>query len=95
MLLTDPLNFILITFFMFMIIVARYVLIAGLFQFWFYTLRKDQWRSRRLGKKTIEKKQFYQEVKWSFITSLIFAVAGSLTALFWQKGYTHLYFGHY
>lgn len=92
MLLTDPLIFILVTLLMFLVIVARYILVAGLFHFWFYILRKNQWDNRRLGKKKIEKKQFYREAKWSFITSLIFAVAGSLTALLWQKGYTRLYF---
>lgn len=88
---SDPLIFLLITLVVFLVVVGRYFLIAALFQFWFYGFRADKWKSRSLGKKKIDKKQFYTEVKWSVITSIIFAIAGSLTAILWQKGYTQLY----
>ena len=76
---------------MFLVIIGRYILIAGLFHLWFYILKKDKWINRSLSKKKIDKKQFNTEIRWSVITSLIFAVAGSFTALLWQKGYTRLY----
>jgi sterol desaturase/sphingolipid hydroxylase (fatty acid hydroxylase superfamily) len=76
---------------MFLIVVGRYFLIAGIFHVWFYSLRKDKWKSRNLGKKNFGKSQFYTEVKWSLLTSLIFAFAGTVTAILWQKGYTALY----
>ena len=76
---------------MFLVIIGRYILIAGLFHLWFYNLKKDKLTNRSLSKKKIDKKQFHTEIKWSVITSLIFAVAGSFTALLWQKGYTRLY----
>lgn len=82
---------VLLTGLLFLIIVIRYFIIAGLFQLWFRVWRKERWKSRSLSKKTTGKRQFYKEVKWSVLTSLIFAVAGSLTAYLWQKGYTHLY----
>jgi lathosterol oxidase len=83
--------FLIITLLMFLIVAGRYFLIAGLFHIWFNKLKKDKWTKRSLSKKTIDKKQFYTEVKWSLLTSVIFAVAGSLTACLWQKGYTRLY----
>ena len=89
--LTNPLIFLLVTLLMFFMVVGRYFLIAGLFQLWFYHLRSKKWVSRSLGKKKVEKKQFYKEVGWSVVTSVIFAVTGSITALLWQKGYTKLY----
>jgi Delta7-sterol 5-desaturase len=76
---------------MFLVVVGRYILIAGLFHLWFCIWKKDKWTNRSLSKKKIDQKQFNTEIKWSVITSLIFAVAGSFTALLWQKGYTRLY----
>lgn len=76
---------------MFIIVVGRYLLIAGLFQFWFYHFRIKKWQNRSLGKKSLDKRQFYNELRWSIVTSLIFAFAGSFTAILWQKGYTRLY----
>jgi sterol desaturase/sphingolipid hydroxylase (fatty acid hydroxylase superfamily) len=88
---TNPLMFLGITAGIFLVVIGRYFLIAGLFQLWFYKWNKDKWYSRRLGKKPVDKKQFYTEVKWSIITAIIFAFAGTLTGLLWQKGYTKLY----
>jgi sterol desaturase/sphingolipid hydroxylase (fatty acid hydroxylase superfamily) len=93
--LTDPVYFILSTLLIFMVVIGRYFLIAGLFQLWFYKWQKKKWAARWLGKKQIDQKQFYTEVKWSLITALIFAIAGTLTAILWQHGYTKLYSGIY
>jgi Delta7-sterol 5-desaturase len=86
-----PLNFILLTAAMFLIVAGRYFLIAGFFHVWFYIFKKERWQQRRLGKKNLDKKQFYTEVKWSIITSMLFALAGAFTTVLWQKGYTKLY----
>jgi lathosterol oxidase len=89
--LSDPYTFLLVTVFMFLLVVGRYFLVAGLFQLWFYHIRKEKWQSRLLADKKVSTRQFYLELKWSVVTSLIFAVAGSLTAIIWQRGYTRLY----
>ena len=89
--LSNPFTFLTITLLMFLVVLGRYILIAGLFHFWFCIWKKDKWTNRSLSKKKIDQKQFNTEIKWSVITSLIFAVAGSFTALLWQKGYTRLY----
>lgn len=80
-----------LTFLMFLVIVGRYFLIAGLFHLWFYVWKKDHWSHRRLRNNITDKNQFYTEVKWSILTSIIFAVAGSFTVFLWQNGYTRLY----
>jgi sterol desaturase/sphingolipid hydroxylase (fatty acid hydroxylase superfamily) len=76
---------------MFLVVAGRYFLIAGIFHALFYVAGRNRWYARRLGKKDIDKKQFYNEVRWSLVTSLLFAVVGALTAVLWQKGYTCLY----
>jgi len=86
-----PVNFALLTAAMFLIVAGRYFLIAGIFHAWFYMFKKDHWQKRRLGRKDLDKKQFYTEVKWSLVTSILFALAGAFTAFLWQKGYTKLY----
>jgi sterol desaturase/sphingolipid hydroxylase (fatty acid hydroxylase superfamily) len=88
---TEPVNFVMATAAIFLIVVGRYFLIAGLFQFWFHTVNSQKWQRRSLSKKQIDKRQFYNEMKWSTITSFIFALAGAITVVLWQKGYTRLY----
>lgn len=88
---SNPVIFFYTTLAMFAVVVGRYILIAALFQLWFYTIRKVSWKARRLGNKQIGKSQLYKEVKWSVITSFIFSVTGAITAVLWQKGYTKLY----
>lgn len=89
--LTDPYIFSIATLVIFSIVVGRYFLIAGFFQLLFYRWQKEKWAKRWLGKKVPDKAQFRNEVRWSLITASIFAVAGTITAILWQKGYTQLY----
>jgi Delta7-sterol 5-desaturase len=86
-----PSNFLLLMAAMFLIVAGRYFLIAGIFHVWFYVFKKERWQKRRLGKKDLDKNQFFTEVKWSIITSMLFALAGAFTTVLWQKGYTRLY----
>jgi sterol desaturase/sphingolipid hydroxylase (fatty acid hydroxylase superfamily) len=88
---SNPLIFLIATIVMFLVVIGRYFLIAGLFHAWFYVYKKNNWTNRRLSTKTTDKQQFFKEVKWSIITSLIFAVAGAATALIWQEGFTKIY----
>lgn len=87
----DPLVFFIITIVVFLVVIGRYFLVAGLFQLWFYRWNKEKWAKRWLGKKELDKKQFYTELKWSMVTASIFAFAGSFTAILWQRGLTKIY----
>ena len=89
--LTNPVAFLLLTAVMFLIVVSRYLLIASLFQWWFYIWKKQKWAHRRLGKKAVDKIQLFKEIRWSMITSFLFALASAITILLWQKGYTRIY----
>lgn len=88
---STPLVFAMLTLGMFIVVIGRYFLIAGLFQLYFYKLFSSNWQHRRLAKKPVDKQQFAKEVKWSIITSLIFSVIGALTAVAWQRGFTRIY----
>ena len=89
--LTIPYMFIISTLIIFVIVIGRYFLIAGIFQLFFYRWQKLKWVNRRLSKKEVNKHQFRKEIKWSLITAFIFALTGTITAILWQKGYTKLY----
>jgi len=88
---SQPSAFIALAIGMFVVIMGRYFLIAGLFHAVFFIWFKDRWMQRRLSKKQLDKKQFRTELKWSIITSLLFSVAGAFTAVLWQKGFTKIY----
>jgi len=83
--------FLLVTVVIFMMVIGRYFLIAGLFHCWFYIWRREQWKGRKLFSRGYDSKQFRQEVKWSMITSFIFAVIGSAGYLLWYTGHTRVY----
>jgi sterol desaturase/sphingolipid hydroxylase (fatty acid hydroxylase superfamily) len=81
----------LLTLLFFVIITGRYFLIAGLFYLIFYNWFPTKWENRKLNKKKYKQGQFRKEIKWSLITSLLFSVAGTITVILWQKGYTKVY----
>jgi sterol desaturase/sphingolipid hydroxylase (fatty acid hydroxylase superfamily) len=88
---SNPYWFIITIALFFAVIVGRYFLIAGMFYGIFYMWFRDKWQQRKLGKKEYKPQQFRREVSWSMITALIFAVAGAVTVLLWQNGYTKVY----
>lgn len=88
---TQPGPFLLLTLGMFLGVVGRYFLIAGAFQSYFYVWQPARWKARKLGKRDYPPGQFRTEIRWSVVNSLIFALAGSLTMLAYQRGYTAIY----
>jgi Delta7-sterol 5-desaturase len=89
---SEPLVFVALTVGMFVVIIGRYFVVAGLFHLWFNKFSAEKWGAHRLGKKTVPRSQYLKEIRYSLITSLLFSVAGAFTAVLWQKGYTRLYF---
>lgn len=75
----------------FAVVVGRYFLIAGLFHAVFYLWFPQRWQPRKINQRDYKSGQFRREVNWSMLTALLFAVAGSVTLVLWQKGYTKLY----
>ncbi len=76
---------------MFFILIARYFFVAGLFYLYFFKWNPEVWTDRKLNKKSPAKGQFKKEIIWSVITSVIFAVAGTLSVLLWQHGNSRIY----
>jgi len=81
----------LLTALFFLVITARYFLVAGIFYFIFYIWFRNKYAARKINKKEYKSGQFKKEIKYSLISSLIFAVAGAITVILWQKGYTKVY----
>ncbi|MEO9021334.1 MAG: sterol desaturase family protein [Ginsengibacter sp.] len=82
---------VLLTVIFFIIITGRYFLIAGLFYFFFYLWFPSKFEIRKISKKKYKKGQLKKEIQWSIITSLLFSIAGTITVILWQKGYTKVY----
>lgn len=81
----------LLTIIFFIIITGRYFLVAGLFYLVFYTWFPSRFETRKINKKEYKNGQLLKEIKWSVINSLIFSVAGAITVMLWQKGFTKVY----
>jgi Delta7-sterol 5-desaturase len=75
----------------FAVVIIRYFLMAGLFHFFFSVLQNKKWQQRKISNKSYSSKQFRSEVKWSIVTSFIFAFVGVLMFLLWQRGFTKIY----
>lgn len=88
---SQPLWFIVATMVVFMVVVGRYFLIAGLFHLVFYKWLPQHFQHRKINQKPYRQNQFKKEVGWSIATALLFSFAGSITVLLWQKGFTKVY----
>jgi sterol desaturase/sphingolipid hydroxylase (fatty acid hydroxylase superfamily) len=88
---TDTLNFLVLTGLMFLTVVFRYSLVAGIFYLVFYVIDPVDFRSRKIFPAQKNTAQFRSEIFWSTFTSLLFALAGAGMVLMWQKGYTAIY----
>lgn len=86
-----PQNFAVLTGIFFLLVIFRYVLIAGAFYVIFYILDPKNFRARKIfnGPKNYE--QYKKEFFWSVFTSLLFALAGSGMVILRQLGYTAIY----
>lgn len=76
---------------MFAVVIGRYLLIAGIFHLVFFTWFPKRWKERKINSLDYKKGQFKREVKWSTLTALLFALAGSMTLVLWQQGWTKVY----
>ncbi len=81
----------LVTLIFFLVIMGRFVLVAGLFHLLFYVHHPHKWEKRKIGKRAYRRSQFKKEFMWSLISSVIFAVTGALSVLLWQKGWLRVY----
>lgn len=83
--------FVVLTVIAFVIITGRYFLVAGLFYCIFYVWFPAKWKDRKINKKAYKPGQFKNEMNWSLVNALLFAVTASIMVILWQKGYTKIY----
>ncbi|MDB5251126.1 MAG: sterol desaturase [Flaviaesturariibacter sp.] len=88
---SKPLPFLLATLVIFIVVIGRYLLIAGLFYGVFHLWFPGKWNCRKINERSYKGGQFRREVAWSTATAGLFAVAGSGLLVLWQKGLTKIY----
>lgn len=88
---SQPVWFLAATLVLFIIIVGRYFLIAGIFYSVFYKIWPQKFTSRRLNKNQYLRSQFRTELKWSMVTASIFSIFGSIVLLCWDLGINKVY----
>lgn len=69
----------------------RYLISAGIFYWYFYQLKSEKYREKRLSIRPAKKGQFKKEIYWSMWSSVIFGFFGTLIFFLWQKGLTAIY----
>lgn len=89
--LSHLLTFLQVTLLLFVIIVGRYFLVAGIFYAVFYAWLPRKWDARKINKKTYAPGQFRKEMLRSTVSAMIFAFAGSVSMLLWQRSYIKVY----
>lgn len=92
--LNDPLSFFLFYIALFfLIIVGRYFIAAGVFYYYYYIKHQERFRPQRLSRRGPKKEQMKKEIRWSLISSAIFAVAGALIFYLYTRDLTAIYTG--
>jgi sterol desaturase/sphingolipid hydroxylase (fatty acid hydroxylase superfamily) len=87
---TDPTNFLVIFSILFAGIFLRYLALAWIYHELVYKKLGDAQPFRRLHEQ-IKVPQVKTEIWYSFLGAIIFAIAGAVLLIFWQKGYSLLY----
>lgn len=73
---------------LFGLLLARYVLVAGIPYFWLYVFGKEKYSQDKIQTEYPEKSQIFKEIKYSLITMLIYS-SGIWLFIYWLKnGYT-------
>lgn len=88
---SQPLNFLLLTAIIFIVITVRYFMIAGIFYAIFYRWSHKKWSHRKISQRDYASGQFRKEIRYSIVSSFIFAVFGAVAFVLWQKGFTKVY----
>lgn len=86
-----PLTFLTTTLFIFLGIFGRYVGTALLFNGLVKGAFKEKLAHREVQARPRSSRQDWIEIGWSFVTSVLFALAGGLMIVAWQRGYTRIY----
>ena len=83
--------FLLAIFLVFTIVVFRYFLTAGIFWWMFYRWQPESLKNRRIYKQLPSNDMQKYEIRWSMMSSLVFALSAAFLGLMWQAGWTKFY----
>lgn len=72
-------------------IIIRYLLFVAPFYFYFWSGKHHFKITRKLHNLKVEPSQIKHEIKWSLISTLIFAGSAYLMGIFWQSGMSQIY----
>jgi lathosterol oxidase len=84
-------NLVITTAALYVIILGRYFLIAGLFYWLLWGRDPDKVRARKLTAITPDLRVIRNEIKWSSVSSFIYAIPGAIVIEAWKHGGTALY----
>ena len=73
------------------IVALRYVAVAGLFHYLLLTKDGPKVSARKLSKARPKNSAMMQEIRWSMISSFIYALPAALVIGVWQEGGTRIY----
>lgn len=88
---TEPFYFFSLSAVIFMVTFVRYLLVSGAYHYLFFVAFRAVFQQRIIHEPVLGKRQAWLEVYRSAITSVIFAVLGSVLVILWQQGYTQIY----
>lgn len=69
----------------------RYIISAGVFYWYYFKLKNEKYKSKRLSKRSFRKGQLKKEIYWSMWSSVIFGVFGAFLYYLWQQDLTAIY----
>lgn len=75
----------------FIAILVRYFIAAGIFYWYYFVAKSEQFREKRLSKRGFRKGQIKKEIIYSIKSSAIFAAVGAGMYWLWENGHTAVY----
>lgn len=80
-----------LTLVLFIVVLFRYAIIAGLFHLIFYAFHLKRFQQRKIFKGHFKGLQLKREMLWSALTSLLFGLAGAVMIMMTREGHTKIY----
>lgn len=76
---------------LFVIVLLRYFFFAGGLYWLCWKRNRDAWGWRRIQSEFPDPRILRAEIRWSVITSAVFALSGAVAFWAWQRGWTRIY----
>ena len=89
--LVEPRNFLLACAVVYFFIAFRYFLMVGMAYFVLWKRTPRFFKLRQIYPKLPGKEQVWREIRWSLLTSVVFAVSGVGLGLMWELGWARFY----